>query len=173
MRIFLVTSVTAMLILLELLTGNFGLALGFPLCGAVYFAAAYRKSAGLVSAGCAGLILDALYCREIMLLLLIYPAIVLTAWQIIRYFRRQIPLAPLAAGAAIGAMMSVTNILLCLIFRTPLPGPDMASVFIFQVFIAAVFMMLFTLTADALAFKCNLPRLKNSGTTRNRSEDDE
>ena len=40
-------------------------------------------------------------------------------------------------------------------------------------FIAAVFMMLFTLTADALAFKCNLPRLKNSGTTRNRSEDDE
>ena len=173
MRIFLVTFVTAVLILLELLAGNFGLSPGFPLCGAVYFAAAYRKSAGLISAGCAGLVLDAIYCRDVMLLMLLYPAITLVSWQVIRYLRRQIPLAPLAAGAVTGALMNITTLLLCLLYRVPLPGPDPVSMFVFQVFVSAVFMVLFTTVADVLAFKCNLPRLKNSGKTSDRRERDE
>lgn len=172
MRIFLIVFVTAALILLELLVGNYGLSLAFPLCGAAYFAAAYRKRAGLICAGCAGLIIDALYCRDIMLLLLIYPAVVLAAWHTIRQMRRQIPLAPVAAGTVIGALMNIANILLCLIYRTPIPGPDVASMFIFQVFISTLFMLIFTLIADALAFKCNLPRLKYSGKNSGRDADE-
>jgi hypothetical protein len=44
--------------------------------------------------------------------------------------------------------------------------------FIFQVFVSTLFMLIFTLIADALAFKCNLPRLKYSGKTSGRDVDE-
>lgn len=173
MRIFLVSFVTALLIMLELLAGNYGLCLAFPLIGSVYFAVAYRKRTGFISACAAGLVLDALYCRDEMLLMLLYPAAVLAALQIIRQTRRRMPFAPLAAGAVLGAVVNGGNIVLCLIYQVPLNGPDLPSMLVFQVTVSAILMLLFTWTADALAFKCNLPRFKYTGNDSSRRHEHE
>lgn len=170
MRTFLVIVTTLGLILPELLIGNLGLALHLPLYGALYFAVAYRKSAGLLSAAAAGLILDPIYCRDAMLLAFILPGTVLLLLPQVRRLRRKLPLAALLPGMLGGGVMAAADSLLCLGFGSAEPGPDFISMLIFQCGAGGIFMLAFTLAADALAFKCNLPRFGVAGERRNREE---
>lgn len=166
MRTFLVCTVTLLMVLLELLAGNRHLPLALPVYSAVYFAVVYRKSAGIISAAAAGLIIEAMYGREWMLLTLIFPAVVLLALSSVRKYRRQMPAAPLAAGAVCGATADLGMVLVALLHGGQLPGPDIFSMLIFQIFTGALFMLIFTLLADFLAFKCNLPRFISSGNSK-------
>lgn len=166
MKFFLVIVTTLALILLELLVGNRLLPLFFPLYGAVYFAVAYRKRSGMISAFAAGIVLDVLYARPIILLPLLLPLIVLAAVPAAKRFRRQLPLAPLGAGAVCGAGGALAMFLLSRIYGTAFPGPDLFSMVIFQSFTGAVFMLIFTSFADFLAFKSNLSRFSVPFSTR-------
>lgn len=168
MKIFPVVVTTLALILLELLAGNWLLPMFFPLYGAVYFAAACSKRAGTISAFAAGVLLDLLYARPVMLLWLILPAVVVPALKAVKRFQRQMPLAALAAGAVCGALNGVVIYLLCKINGSIFPGPDPFSVVIFQSFTGAFFMLIFTSLADWLAFKCNLPRFSMNDNRRRR-----
>ena len=168
MRTFLVIVVTLGLILPELLAGNFGLALHLPRYGALYFAVAYRRNVGLLSAAGAGLILDAIYCRDAMPSAFILPAVVLLLLPQVRRLRRQLPLAALLPGMLGGGLTAGADFLLARGFRGTAPGPDFASMLIFSSCVGGLFMLIFTLAADALAFKCNLPRFGVAGESRDR-----
>ena len=173
MKSFLVTVTTLALILLELLCGNRLLPMFFPLYGAVYFAVAYRKRTGIISAAAAGMLLDLLYCRPFMLLMFFLPAALLAALPVVKRFRRQLPLAPLGAGAVCGASGAVITFLCCRIYHTEFPAPELFSLIIFQTFTGAIFMLIFTSVSDYLGFKCNLPRFSASGNTKRRMHSDE
>ncbi len=173
MKPFLVTVATLALILLELLCGNRLPPMLFPLYGAVYFAVAYRKRTGLISAAAAGMLLDLLYSRPFMLLMFFLPAAVLAVLPVVKRFRRQLPLAPLGAGAVCGAASTVITFLCCRIYHTAFPAPDFFSMIIFQTFTGAFFMLIFTSASDYLGFKCNLPRFSASGNSKRRMHGDE
>ena len=172
MKLFLVIVTTALLLLGELLAGNLGLVLGLPLYGAVYFGVAYGRRSGVAGAAAAGLILDAVCFRECMTLVFLYPAIVAALLPLIRRERRRFPGAALLAGAAAGAAAVGANWLTAAVIGGALPGPDAVSLLISQTIAGAAFMLVFTLTADFLAAKCNLPRFRPAGIFR-REEDDE
>jgi hypothetical protein len=172
MKIFLVSVVTLLFVLLELLAGNWLLPLSMPVYTAVYFAIAYRKSTGIFSAAAAGLIIDAVYGREWMLLMLIFPGVVMLILPVVRYFRRRMPLAPLAAGVCAGAAGFTGTVLLCLLCSMEIPGPDIFSMLVFQSVIGGSVMLLFTVLADFLAFKCNLPRFIITGTDPRRVDNE-
>lgn len=173
MKFFLVTVSTLALTLLELLAGNRLPPMFFPLYGAVYFAVAYRKRSGIISAIASGVLLDVLYARSITLLGVLFPLIVLLALPVVKRFRRQLPAAAFCAGGVCGTAGALVVFLLTLIYGTPFPGPDLFSMVIFQGFAGAVFMLVFTSLADVLAFKCNLPRFSIPGCTGGRRHDHE
>ena len=166
MKPFLTAATLLLLILPELLAGNLGLAFGLPLYGALYFAVTYRRRFGLIGATAAGLILDSIYWREYMCMVFIFPAMILLTLPLVRRWRRQLPPAALLPGTVIGGGMALVNWLLCALWGTPGPGPDVFSLFIFQAIFGGIFMLIFTLTADFLAFKCNLPRFAVRGDAR-------
>ena len=64
MKVFLNILVTALLMNMELICGNTGLALGLPLFGAVYFFIAFSPVHGITSAAFSALLLDAMYARN-------------------------------------------------------------------------------------------------------------
>lgn len=171
MKSFLVTVTTLALILPELLVGNWGLTLGLPLFGAIYFAAAYRRRYGIVSAAAAGLILDAVYCRSVMLLVLLLPGIVALVMPLIRRTRRQLPASALLAGAAAGGLLCCAEAAVVSVCGGRIPGPDLASLLIFHATFGALFLLGFSLFADLIAVKCNLPKFRQTAGSRPRREE--
>lgn len=171
MKIFLVTVTTLALILPELLAGNWGLTPGLPLFGAIYFAAAYRQRYGILSAAAAGLILDAVYCRSMMLLVLLLPGIVALVMPLVRRTRRQLPAAALLPGAAAGGLLCCAEEIVVSVCGGALPGPDFASLLIFQATFGALFLLVFALIADFIAVKCNLPKFRQAEDNRRRREE--
>ena len=158
MKVYLVTAVTAVFVLLDLLTGNAGLSMALVLCPALYFAVVYRRRYGFIAAAAAAVVLEAIYFREWMLAPALYPLILLAALSVVNNTGRSFPLSVLSGGGTIGALMWLANVMQCVMLGLPLPEPDAASVLVFQVVFSALTMLVFTVVADFFAFKCNLPR---------------
>lgn len=158
MKAFLTLCVTAFFMSLELICGNMGLPLGLPLFAAVYFSAAFGVNYGIWAAGLSGLLLDAVYCRNVPLSALIYAGIVLLCLQIAVRFERHVPVAPAFSGACCGFLIWLWHMIYAWIAGIPLPGPDIFSMAVFQISGGLLLMLCLTLFFDAVNFRCNLPK---------------
>ena len=76
------------------------------------------------------------------------------------------------AGISAGFLQLLWSPLYALVTDHPLPGPDIFSMLVFQSVIGGSVMLLFTVLADFLAFKCNLPRFIITGTDTRRVDNE-
>ena len=166
MRSFLTLCVTLMLMVPELLAGNLGLPLGLPFFGAVYFAGAFGIAYGIVAGGCAGLMLDLLYCRGGLSGAISGMLIVLAAAAVTGGEQRRLPGAALAAGGVCGGAVALSNALECLIAGSPFPEPGFFTMLIFQISGGALFMLPMTALFDAVNLRCDLPGFAGSSSDR-------
>ena len=171
MIIFQTVFLSLLLLLLELLAGNFLISAGLPMYGAVYMYAAYGKKYGITSALVCGMILDAVYFRKYLFTPLIFLVILLSVqFVVIRYFRRQLPEAPLAGGFCIGGSLFLGNWLSAKLYDGQYLLPDLLSMLIFQLASGAIIMFLLTVLLDALAVRCKMAKfgvtVSNSGKGR-------
>lgn len=158
MKLFMTLTVTGILIWLELFAGNLGLPLGLPLYAALYFAAANGMVYGMVSAGSAGLLLDLLYAREYLAGALTGTAVVALCAAYACRSSRKMPYAPLTCGMLCGLLICLVNWLWIFFSGGVYYGPNPLCMLIFQIVGGGIFMLLFTLTADAVNFRSDLPR---------------
>ena len=164
MKTFLTIWITAMMMVLELICGNMGLALGFPIFSAVYFAVAFAPSYGIAAAGFAGLLLDVIYDRTWLTGALVAVLITFIASETARRIHRHQPESSLLSGALCGLMILLANLCGALISGETPPGPRIFSMMVFQIIGGAIFMLMMTLSFDAINLRSNLPRfcpLKN------------
>ncbi|MBR7121482.1 MAG: hypothetical protein IKC94_04495 [Lentisphaeria bacterium] len=158
MKVFLNILVTALLMNMELICGNTGLALGLPLFGAVYFFIAFSPVHGITSAAFSALLLDAMYARNCLTWPLAAIVIVSAAGNFAGYLERRMPLSPLGSGGLCALLVSVYNVLNAWFSGVPAPGPDFFSMLVFQVSGGGLFMLLLVWLFDAVNFRCNLPQ---------------
>ncbi len=175
MIIFQTVFLSLLSVLLELISGNFLIPAGLPVYTAVYIYTAYGKKYGIISALACGTILDTVYFREYLFTPLIYLVILLLVQiVVIRYFRRQIPEAPLAGGFCIGGMIFFSNLLNAGLNNGQYVWSDPLSMMIFQLASGTIFMFLLTVVLDALASRCKMAKfgveIKNSGKGRTRKK---
>lgn len=160
MKSFLTLTATALLLTLELICGNMGLALGLPLFGAFYFAVAFGRNYGIWAAGIAGIILDLIYDRPFMLTAIWLILITFLAEKNALRLQKQMPEAAISGGVICGLAVFAGNFLYSKVMQTPYPGPDIGSMFIFHLTGGILFMLLLALLFDGINFRCNLPRFK-------------
>lgn len=158
MKIFLTVTVTALLMVCELIAGNVGLALGLPLYGALYFAVAFGQAYGIGAAGAAALMLDIIYARS-------FPswsiyamlAVFMVSVNVHRMQRKQ-PFASLIAGAFCGILIVIYNLSAAYFAGEDIPGPDPFNLIVFHIVGGTLFMFFLVMIFDAVNFRSNLPR---------------
>ena len=158
MKIFLTITVTAVLLVFELIAGNAGLALGLPLYGALFFAVAFGQAFGISAAGGAALLLDIIYARSFPFWSIYAMLAVFFASVNVHRMQRKQPLASLISGAFCGILIVVFNLLSAWISGEEIPGPDPFSLIVFHVFGGMIFMFLLVVLFDAVNLRSNLPR---------------
>jgi hypothetical protein len=167
MKAFITIWITAVMLALELTAGNWGLPLGLPLFTAVYFYVAFGRFYGLSATAAAGLLLDVIYAREYLFSPLVY--LLITFWaaeSVKRMHHRKMPAGPLISGGLCGLLINLNNNLTAWISGNELPGPDMISMWIFQLAGGSMLMLLIVPLFDAVNFRSHLPRFCEPKSSR-------
>ena len=158
MKKFITLTLSLLLLVPELLAGNFGLALGLPVYGAVCLSVAFGEVYGIAAAGLSAMILDIIYDRpypwwSICAILILYISV-----NTVRRMQRKQPVSALSAGAVCGALIALYNIFYPLFTDGDLPGSNPFALLVFHISGGILFMFLLVLIFDAVNLRSNLPR---------------
>lgn len=163
MKLFFTFSITAFLLLGDLLAGNVPLFLGLSVYGAAYFALAYGLSYGIFAAVAAGLALDAVYCRPYCFSVAGFVLTVFAVVQFIRRSRRQFIFLPLTGGIA-GLLIGAVGCIIAALYHSELPGADLWTILIFSIGFGGLFFTFIVTFFDFLASLADLPRCIRKST---------
>ena len=163
MKLFFTFSVTAFLLLGDLLAGNIPLFPALSVYGAAYFALAYGLNYGIFAAAAAGVALDAVYCRPYCLSAAGFVLTVFAVVQFIKRGRRQFLFLPLAGGFA-GLLSGAAGSIIAAFYRSELPGPDLWTVLVFSIGFGGLFFTFIVTFLDFLASRADLPRCIRKNT---------
>lgn len=161
MKNFILCSLTALFLLLDLLAGNLSLFPALSVFNAVILFLAYGWRYGIISAVVSGMVLDALYGHSFSYLSVIFVTALTVAAFTAERGHRQLS-ALFASGAVCGGIIAAGVTIAVKVSGGILPAPDRLSYLVFASGGGGVYLVLAALLFDFFAVRANLPRcIKN------------
>ena len=156
MKTFITIALTAIFLLLDLLSGNFALFPALTVYCSVVLSLAYHPGYGTAAAFAGGVVLDVMYGHSFAVLGVLFAAASLAGTGIVLRGNRQLG-GVFAGGCAAGLIVSVAVSVLSRASGNLLPGSDVPSYILFSGVFGGIILFLQILFFDFLAAKANLP----------------
>lgn len=157
MKNFILCSLTAIFLLLDMLAGNLSLFPALSVYLAVILFLAYNWKYGILCAASSGLVLDAVYGHSFSYLSVIFMLAATAGALTAERGHRQLP-GLFAAGAAAGSITAVGIMVAVKVTSGQLPAPDRFSYLFFSAGGGGIYLVLGAMLFDFFAERANLPR---------------
>lgn len=156
MKIFITVALTAIFLLLDLLSGNLALFPALTVYCTITLSMAYNYSYGAAAAFIAGMVLDVMYGNSFATIGIIFAAASLAGTAAVLRGQRQLS-AIFSGGCIAGLLVAVAVSILSRFNGNQLPGSDVPSYLLFSAVFGGIILFLQVLIFDFFAAKANLP----------------